>query len=176
MISLKNGVDVSLTIDRNIQKQVSTLLAQAVTSYRANKGSVIVMNPKTGAIIAMANYPDFDPNNFTDVYEMERMSPLTYPNPTFDLFGINLYVIDTQSGSFFANIDGKRINLRQATDSEIAISAISKYMYKNKFGAGVYTNDTITALYEPGSVFKAVTTAIGIDTNEIDPEDTYYDK
>jgi len=37
LISLKNGVDVNLTIDRNIQKQISSLLAKAVDSYRANE-------------------------------------------------------------------------------------------------------------------------------------------
>lgn len=86
LITLKNGVDINLTVDRNIQKQISTLLAHAVESFRANKGSVMVMNPKTGAIIAMANYPDYDPNSFTDVYEIERVSPIKYPNPTADLF------------------------------------------------------------------------------------------
>ena len=176
LISLKNGADVNLTIDRNVQKQVSTLLAHAVNSFRANKGSVIVMNPKTGAVIAMANYPDYNPNNFTDVYEIERVSYAAYPNPNSDLFGVDLFVIDTQSGSFFANIEGKRLKFRLATESEVSISAIPKFMYKNKFWAWVYTNDTLTALYEPGSVFKAVTTAIGIDSGEIDPNDTYYDK
>lgn len=176
LISLKNGANVTLTIDRNIQKHVSTLLAKAVNDFRANKGSVIVMNPKTGAVIAMVNYPDYNPNNFTDVYEMERVNMTKYPNPNADLFGVDLYVIDTQSGSFFANIDGKRLKFRTATDAEIGVYAIPKYMYKNKYGAWVYVNDVLTALYEPGSVFKAITTAIGLDTGEIDPEDTYYDK
>ena len=133
LISLKNGADVNLTIDRNVQKQVSTLLAHAVNSFRANKGSVIVMNPKTGAVIAMANYPDYNPNNFTDVYEIERVSYAAYPNPNSDLFGVDLFVIDTQSGSFFANIEGKRLKFRLATESEVSISAIPKFMYKNKF-------------------------------------------
>lgn len=86
LISVKNGIDINLTLDRNIQKQVSSLLANAVESYKANKGSVIVMNPKTGAIIAMANYPDYDPNDFTEVYEVERVNMMKYPNPDFDLF------------------------------------------------------------------------------------------
>jgi len=43
------------------------------------------MNPKTGAILAMVNYPDFDPNSFTEVYEMERVQYSKYPKPTFDL-------------------------------------------------------------------------------------------
>lgn len=176
LISLKNWVDINLTVDRNIQKQVSTLLTRAVENFRANKGSVIVMNPKSWAIIAMANYPDYDPNSFTDVYEIERVSPIRFPNPTSDLFWVNLYVIDTQSGTFFSNVDGKRLNLRIATESEVWSPAILKYMYKNKFGAGVYVNDIITSMYEPGSVFKAVTAAIGIDSGEIEPEDTYYDK
>ena len=34
----------------------------------------------------------------------------------------------------------------------------------------------MSSLYEPGSVFKAITTAIGIDTGEIKPDDTYYDR
>lgn len=86
LISVKNGIDINLTLDRNIQKQVSSLLANAVEFYKANKGSVIVMNPKTGAIIAMANYPDYDPNDFTEVYEIERVNMIRYPNPDFDLF------------------------------------------------------------------------------------------
>lgn len=176
LLSLKNGADITLTIDRNIQKQVSNLLEKDVKAFRANKGSVIVMNPKTGAVIAMANYPDYNPNNFTEVSEMEKVNTLVYPNPSNDLFGVDLYVVDTQSGSFFANIEGKRLKLRLATENEVAVFAIPKFMYKNKFWAGVYTNDTLTALYEPGSVFKAITTAIGIDTGEIDPNDTYYDK
>ena len=42
--------------------------------YRANKISMVVMNPKTGAIVAMVNSPSFDANDFTDVYDMELVS------------------------------------------------------------------------------------------------------
>ena len=40
----------------------------------------------------------------------------------------------------------------------------------------MYQNDAISGLYEPGSVFKAITTSIGIDTGDIRPTDTYLDK
>ena len=43
------------------------------------------MDPKTGAIISMANYPNYDPNEFTQVYAMEKVSYGRYPNPSFDL-------------------------------------------------------------------------------------------
>jgi cell division protein FtsI/penicillin-binding protein 2 len=175
-LTLRSGVDMTLTIDRNLQKEIAKRLKDAVLGFRANKGSVVVMNPKTGAIIAMVNYPDFSPNSFTDVYEMERVLYTTYPNPIFDLWGQPLFIEDTMSGSFMTNIEGNRIKLREAWDDEIMNFAITKYKYKNRFWVGVYKNDVVSALYEPGSVFKAITTAIGIDTGEIKPDDTYYDR
>lgn len=152
------------------------MLEQAVKEYRANKGSVIVMDPKTGAITAMVNYPDYDPNSFTDVYEMERVSYAKYTNPYFDLFGVRMFVEDSASGNLLGNIDGVRMKLREASDDDIQNGIIPKYKYKNNYGASVYSNDVVSALYEPGSVFKSITTAIGIDTGEIEPNDTYYDK
>ena len=83
---LKSGIDVTLTIDRNIQKEISKRLKSAVTRFRANHGSVIVMNPTTGAVIAMVNYPDYDPNNFTSIYDMEPVLYVDYPKPSIDLF------------------------------------------------------------------------------------------
>jgi cell division protein FtsI/penicillin-binding protein 2 len=43
------------------------------------------MDPKTGAIEAMVNYPDYDPNEFAGVYDMEKLSYARYTNPGFDL-------------------------------------------------------------------------------------------
>lgn len=63
------------------------------------------MNPKTGAIVAMVNYPSYDANDFTDVYDMELVQYSRYENPVRDLNGYPLYVIDTQSGSLIANIE-----------------------------------------------------------------------
>lgn len=122
------------------------------------------MDPITGAVRAMVNYPDYDPNNFTQVYEMEVVSYLNYKNPYFELFGTPLYVVDTLSGTTFANIDGQRLKLREAEDREISNYSVTKYKYKNGYGSAVYSNDIVSAFYEPGSVFKAVTTAIGLDT------------
>jgi hypothetical protein len=53
----------------------------------------------------MVNYPDYDVNNFNQIYEMEPVSYAKYRNPYYDLFGVPLFVIDSQSGSIFANID-----------------------------------------------------------------------
>jgi cell division protein FtsI/penicillin-binding protein 2 len=91
------------------------------------------MNPKTGAILAMVNYPDFDPNAFTEVYEMERVQYSLYPNPSFDLLGYPLFIEDSASGSINVTIEGKVLRLREATSDEIANFAIIKYKYKNDF-------------------------------------------
>jgi cell division protein FtsI/penicillin-binding protein 2 len=61
-----DGVDLVLTLDREIQALAEAELLQAVTETGANPGGVIlIMNPRNGDILAMASYPSFDPNNIT---------------------------------------------------------------------------------------------------------------
>lgn len=63
IIAPKAGTSVRLTIDRDVQWIASKAIAEAVKSSGAANGTVIVMDPKTGAIIAHATAPTFDPNN-----------------------------------------------------------------------------------------------------------------
>ncbi len=65
------GADIVLTIDRSLQYLVEQHLANALQTYRAQGGSIIVMDPRTGAILAMASWPCFDPYKF---YEEDRDS------------------------------------------------------------------------------------------------------
>ena len=104
------GKDYVLTLDRGLQAVAQEALKQAVESNRAESGSIIVMDVKTGAIKAMVNYPDYDPNNF-----------------------------------------------RQVKD------------YK------VFSNSAVSSLFEPGSGFKVVTMAAGLDTGKIRPNTTFND-
>jgi cell division protein FtsI/penicillin-binding protein 2 len=164
-----------LTIDRNIQKEVSKMVKDALIEFRANQATVLIMDPKTGAIITSVSYPDFDPNEFASVYEIEKVSYSKYPNPLNDLRGIPLFVEDEENGASH-QILGRTIKIREANEEEVGRVAIQKYKYKNNLGPGAYQNAAISSLYEPGSVFKAVTTAIGIDTGDIRPGDTYFDK
>ena len=60
------GADLQLTIDRQIQFQAQQYLRLAVRENHAKGGTVIVMDPRTGEIYAMANNPSFDPNAFAD--------------------------------------------------------------------------------------------------------------
>ena len=72
-----NGNNITLTIDSTIQYFVEKHLKQAIVDYDIkNGGMCIAMNAKTGALLAIANYPDFDPNNFEKIgdNEMERLN------------------------------------------------------------------------------------------------------
>ncbi len=56
------GADVVLSIDERIQLPAQEAIARAVAASRAESGSVVVMNPNTGEVLAIASYPPFDPN------------------------------------------------------------------------------------------------------------------
>jgi cell division protein FtsI/penicillin-binding protein 2 len=59
-----DGLNVVTTLDRVIQHIAQVELEKAFLKYKCQSASIIVMNPKTGEILAMANYPDYDPNRF----------------------------------------------------------------------------------------------------------------
>ena len=64
-----NGRDVTLAINRSIQYLVERRLKEGVEAYGAVSGSVIVMEPFSGDVITMANYPSYDPSNFNEEVE-----------------------------------------------------------------------------------------------------------
>ena len=63
----QRGQDIVLTLDRDVQFWVETELQAAVENYGAFRGSIIVMDPRNGDVLALANYPSLDPNNFLEV-------------------------------------------------------------------------------------------------------------
>lgn len=86
----KDGNDIVLTIDHNIQFVVEEKLRQAVEKYEADSGSVVLMDVKTGAILAMANEPSFDLNKYN-----------TVPNEKQDLFLNKAASLPWEPGSVF---------------------------------------------------------------------------
>ena len=69
-----DGYDLILTVDATLQSIVEKNLAKAVKENEANYGSIIMMRPDTGEILAMATYPDFDPNNAFEPNTEELMA------------------------------------------------------------------------------------------------------
>ncbi|MDP3900184.1 MAG: penicillin-binding protein 2 [bacterium] len=104
------GSDIILTIDKTIQNVACRVLNEATLRHGADQGVVIIMNPKTGAIIAMCSYPDFNPNDY-----------------------------------------GKTKDLNY------------------------FNNTAIFHAYEPGSIFKPITMAMGIDLGLVEPDTMFTD-
>ena len=59
------GESITLTIDRNIESRAEDIMRTLINDYRAEGGTFLVQNPKTGAVLAMGSVPNFDPNNFS---------------------------------------------------------------------------------------------------------------
>lgn len=63
LVPARNGYDLVLNIDAQVQYWTENFLQEAIRKYRAKGGSAVVMQPSTGKIIALADFPTFDPNN-----------------------------------------------------------------------------------------------------------------
>jgi cell division protein FtsI/penicillin-binding protein 2 len=117
-----DGTSYVLTIDQNIQAEVESQLAAAVQSVQAKDGSVIIMNPNTGAIVAMANYPTYDPNNYQSVtdyslFENKAVSWAYEPGSTMKVLtmaaGLDTNAITpdtTYNDPGFYTIDGQKVS------------------------------------------------------------------
>jgi len=103
------GARLFLTVDRNIQFLLERELEGAVRAYRAQGGSIVVVEPKTGALLGVASYPSYDPNRYAE-----------------------------------------------SDDS-------------------LFFDPVVSQQYEPGSVFKIITMAAGLDAGVVSPDTTIYD-
>ena len=63
-IEAKSGDNLALTVDRNIQSQAELALKRGIEAANATEGSVVIMNPKNGQILVLANYPTYNPAEF----------------------------------------------------------------------------------------------------------------
>ncbi len=111
LIEATDGVDIVLTLDRSIQFQACERIKQGVLNYQADRGTMMIMDSDTGAILAMCSYPDFDPSNLKEIEDV-----------------------------------------------------------------AVFNNPATFVSYEPGSVFKAITMAGGLNEDKVNPNTTYEDK
>lgn len=70
----EHGKNLVLTIDANIQMIVEQELAAACEKYKAQRGEAVVMNPYTGEVVALANWPTFNPQNLNDSRQEDRLN------------------------------------------------------------------------------------------------------
>ncbi len=80
-IAPKPGDSVVLTIDMAMQRQLESVLQAGLKNDKSDSGSALILDPNTGAIKAMANWPTFDPSNFTDVSDPSVFSNAAVTSP-----------------------------------------------------------------------------------------------
>ncbi|MDD4358741.1 MAG: penicillin-binding protein 2 [Candidatus Pacebacteria bacterium] len=108
---INNGADIYLTIDYNIQFKAEKILDKAIKDYGAKSGTIIVADPYSGEILALAQSPRFDLNNY---------------------------------------------------------NSVENYL--------IYQNNATQLLFEPGSIFKSITMAAGLNEGKVDSETIFDDK
>ena len=133
------GGDLHISMDMNIQSYATQLAYQAYETKEAKSVSIIVMNVKTGEILAMVNVPEFDLNE-----------PYTLTED----------VLKSVSGT---DVSGNSIS------SGDDLSEQEKQNLLNVMWRNGCINDT----YEPGSTFKIVTAAAGLETGVVTPQSTF---
>ena len=160
---VQDGNDIYLTIDIWIQKEAESIIQKYHNTLKDDSISVLVYDPLNGHVIADANYPSYNPNNYNDAYILQPLGP-EYKFLIDDLSYIeNPVYIQTWW------------EYRPATSYERIDTTIPKYVAKNMYGSQVLVDKNIAMAYEPWSVFKAFTIAIGLDTDEIRFYDPYND-
>ena len=168
-----DGSNLNLTINDYVQAVVEEYLTEAMSTFTVHgRGSAIVMNVKTGAVLAMASLEQFDPND-----------PKTITDPKMNEI-LAKTEIDAEDIDWLESRLGEK-----AVKDIIADGIISHEKTTNEKGEEVsseatqlqgmmreaqWKNKNITELYMPGSVFKLITASAGLDSGVMSAEQTFY--
>lgn len=82
--TLKNaepGADIVLTVDRALETELCSYLKDGLKEYEAKSAALVLMNPKTGAILALCSVPDFDPNHYSEAEDINNYNNTTVFTP-----------------------------------------------------------------------------------------------
>lgn len=168
-----DGNDLYLTIDENVQAIVEQYLTEAMNTFTVHgRGSAIVMNVKTGAILAMASIEQFDPNDPYKITDAKMTAIL-------DKEEIDAEDIDWLEGRLGEKavkdiIADGRIS-RDKTVDEDGNEVASEYtQLQGMMREAQWKNKNITELYMPGSVFKLITASAGLDSGIMSTSQTFY--
>ncbi len=151
----QDGNSLYLTIDRTLQYSLEKNLDEMVSQFQIeDRACGIIMNAKTGAILAMATTPGFDLNNPSDVADLQ--------------------IAQTAQDLGFLDID-KNEYIEESKAAQW-IETLSKEQYTEAYVSSreqQWKNKAITELYIPGSVFKVITSSAALEENVLKIDDNF---
>ena len=150
-----DGQNLYLTIDENVQEVVERYLGQAIEDYNVKgRACAIVMNVNTGAILAMANMNQFDPNDPNTIYDSDLQAILDSESLTEE-------TTDTLV-SYLGETDRIQEIVADGLIDDDEYSEVQGMLREAQ-----WRNKAISDLYYPGSVFKVVTAAAALDSGTL---------
>lgn len=153
-----NGYDLTLTLDATIQSYAEQMLEKGIEMYDVqNGGFCLVMDPNTGAVLAMASSPEFDPNNYSVVTDSFLQADIEAEIPAI------YEQLKTENAAKPAD--------EQLTDQELQDKARSQATASAR--ETQWRNRTIREPYEPGSTFKALVLAAALEEGVVSESDTF---
>ena len=133
-----SGLDLTISMDMNVQSYATQLAEQVMASKEAAGVSILVMNPQNGEIYAMVNVPEFDLNSPYEITDWALEQLVTEETP-------------------LESISAEKLTSQQKQN-------LLNYTWRN-----ACINDT----YEPGSTFKIITAAAGLEAGVVTPESNF---
>ena len=145
----ENGHSLVLTLDANVQMSLENGLESMLKKYGAkNGGTGIVMDVNSGAIVAMASYPNYDLNDYGTIFDDALKTKL-----------------DTELAKIDANRSTYESEEAYAEARSAAINSAVQSQWRNK---------CIDSTYEPGSTYKPITLAAALEEGKVTKNSTFY--
>lgn len=146
----KNGKDLVLNIDRSVQFIVESVLKNGLEKYGAKAASAVVMDPKTGGILALASYPNYDPQAYGDFpkefYKNPAVADQYEPGSTFKVL--------VMSGAINEDLV-KPDTICDICSGPLSLGGFTIRTWNNKYYPNTSLKDVIVHSDNTGMVFTA---------------------